>query len=212
MPYYFHETEFIFPSARIDPYTKISSDLDWVREDYYHTVVGKIMTTSASEQTFASYMHSNQRRYQEALDIGTRWNSSYERYNTMLRYQQQCEERQRRLHHRATRALQDAMRAERQRRSTLVGSCNELRTHPEEIATEQIEIEQAASSDGGALTCVPEDTHTYLGDGTSPSPSVSEKVDHKKQTTKPRLLSVLKRVTRNMTQSIKDSCCWYPVL
>ena len=209
MPYYFHETEVIFPSASIDPYSKISSDIDWVREDYYHTVLGKIMTTSASEQTFAAYMHSNQRRYREALEIGTRWNSSYDRYNTMLRYQQQCEERQRRLHHRATRALQDAVRAERLRRSTLVGICNELRTHPEEPAIEQQENEQtASSSEGGAVTCVPDDTHTYLGDSTS----INEKVDHKKQTQKPRLLSVLKRVTRNMTKSIRDSCCWHPVL
>ncbi|KAG2187610.1 hypothetical protein INT44_005299 [Umbelopsis vinacea] len=204
MPYYYHEPEVIFPSANIDPYNKITSDLDWVREDYYHTVLGKIMTTSASEQTFAAYMHSNQRRYREALDIGTRWNSSYDRYNTMLRYQQQCEERQRRLHHRATRALQDAVRAERIRRSTLVGICNELRTHPEEPAAEQQENEQtASSSDGGAVTCVPE------GD----SVSVNEKVDQKKQTQKkPRILSVLKRVTKKMTVTIRDSCCWHPIL
>ncbi|GAB5585595.1 hypothetical protein Unana1_00495 [Umbelopsis nana] len=201
--YYIPEAEVSFPSADMDPYTKIPCDIDWVREDYYYTVLGKIMASSSSEQTFAEYKNSCQSRYREALDIGTRWNNSFDRYQTMLRYQQQCEERQRRLHRRANRALQEALRVERARRSTLVGICNELRTHPEEAADVPPQPNSSSDEPTADDTCVGDDTVV----------SVNEKLDHAGNRTVKhnRLVSVMKKVTRNMTKSIKDACCWHPV-
>lgn len=204
-PYYIPEAEVSFPSADIDPYTKIPSDIDWVREDYYYTVLGKIMSSSASGRTFAAYVNSDQRRYREALNIGTRWNNSFDRYYNMLQYQQECEERQRRLHHRANRALQEAVRQERLRRSTLVG---ELRTHPEE--TSEV-IQDPDISSSNEPSCTEDAPTTYVCDQAVPS-VVNEKVDQKKQTDKHRLVSIMKKVTRNMTKSIKDACCWHRVL
>ncbi|CAM0138004.1 hypothetical protein VKS41_001225 [Umbelopsis sp. WA50703] len=191
-----------FPPADFDVYAKIPTDIDWVREDYYLTVLGKMMNSSASGRTLSLYLDHNQRRYHEALSVGTRWNSSFDRYHNMLKYQQECEERQQRLHHRASTALQEAQRADRMRRSAL---CNEV--HPTETNSEGPHGPRSMSDDH---TCVADETQTCFGEDTAQP--TDEKAGQLKKSDKSRLVHVMKRMKRNMSKSIKDACCWHPIV
>ncbi|KAG2176249.1 hypothetical protein INT43_005483 [Umbelopsis isabellina] len=194
--------EVYFPPADFNPYAKIPTDIDWVREDYYLTVLGKMMNSSASGRTLSVYLDHNQRRYHEALNVGTRWNTSFDRYHNMLKYQQECEERQKRLHHRASTALQEAQRADRMRRSAL---CNEIL--PNEANSEGPHGPRSMSDDH---TCVADEIQIGFGEDTTQH--ANEKTGQLKKNDKSRLVHVMKRMKKNMGKSIKDACCWHPIV